>query len=411
MKKSQFRRWFYLLSTACMLAGLTGCANVNSVYRPIYAADGQGALIDVKQRAILVGKRESNGQGGTLEGNTPRQFVICAEPSPDAMSAYAGEFAGKLALSPMGEATGKSESLAIQGAMREAAAYVGMRTPSVQLLRDAMYRVCEAYANGGINNAQYELLMRRYQRHIVALSAIEQLTQAAKVPPVTLTTEGGAVGERPLTEWMDEITRQQGLQAKHQATADTEAAKAKEAATAVAEAKEALKKDPKDAAAEKKQKDGEENQRKAEADKKAADGEVKRAKDRILSLEGHMADGPRLGGRTAAEVAQVAGGASPEHLQAVAGVVQEIALNVLDTDDTQAMCFAVLSTSEKQHEALVRMCDAQMDVMREAAALAIEKLKACKADTQCKGVAIPTFGTKTRSHGMGSRHPVLVVPD
>lgn len=206
----------------------------------------------MKQRAILVGQREVDGSGKAIVGNSARQFVICAEPSPDAMSAYAGEFAGKLALSPVGEATGKNESLAIQGAMREAASYVGMRTPSVQLLRDAMYRVCEAYSNGAITNAQYELLMRRYQRHIVALAAIDQLTQAARVPPVILTTEGTVGGSRSLDEWMDEITRQQGLQAKHQASADAEAAKAKDAATSIAAAQEALKKDANDAAAQKK---------------------------------------------------------------------------------------------------------------------------------------------------------------
>lgn len=41
-----------------------------------------------------------------------------------------------------------------------------------------MFRVCEAYVNGGIDDSQYELLMRRYQRHIVAMMVIEQLTQA-----------------------------------------------------------------------------------------------------------------------------------------------------------------------------------------------------------------------------------------
>lgn len=381
-------------STACLLLALTGCANVNSVYRPIYAAEGQGALIDVKQRAILVGKREVNGAGEVYTGNAPRQFVICAEPSPDAMSAYAGEFAGRLALSPVGGATGKSESLAIQGAMREAAVYVGLRTPSVQLLRDAMYRVCEAYSNGGIDSAQYELLMRRYQRHIVALAAIEQLTQATRVPPVMLTSEGSVGGDRHLAEWMEEITRQQGLQAKQQSTADTEAAKVKDAANAVTEAQQALKKDPNDAAAQKKLKDGEVAQRKAEAAKKTADEEVKRAKARIQSLESHMVGGSSLGGRTAADVAEAAGGVSPEHLQAVAGVVQTIALNVLDTDDTQAMCFAVLSASEKQHDALIRMCSAQMDVMKEAAALAMEKLRACKTDTRCESVDLPHLGSK-----------------
>lgn len=345
----------------------------------------------MKQRAILVGQREVDGSGKAIVGNSARQFVICAEPSPDAMSAYAGEFAGKLALSPVGEATGKNESLAIQGAMREAASYVGMRTPSVQLLRDAMYRVCEAYSNGAITNAQYELLMRRYQRHIVALAAIDQLTQAARVPPVILTTEGTVGGSRSLDEWMDEITRQQGLQAKHQTSADAEAAKAKDAATSIAAAQEALKKDANDAAAQKKMKDAEDVGRKAEAAKKAADEEVKRAKARILSLESHMAAGPSLGGRTAAEVTQVDGGASSEHLQAVAGVVSAIAMDVLDTDDLAAMCFAHLASKPGEGDRLVDVCTARMNEMKAQFELETKQLNDCNADAAKCGQQRPVM--------------------
>ena len=381
--------WLCRLLAPWLLLGLAGCANVNSVYRPIYAAEGQGALIDVKQRAILVGKREVNGAGEPYKGNAPRQFVICAEPSPDAMSTYAGEFAGKLALSPVGEATGKSESLAIQGAMREAASFVGMRTPSVQLLRDAMYRVCEAYANGGVGDTQYELLMRRYQRHIVALAAIDQLTQAARVPPVTLTTTGSVGGGRPLEEWTDEITRQQGLQAKHQTSAETEAAKAKAADTTIAEAKEALKKDANDPAAQKKQKDGEEAQTKAAAAKKAAEEEVKRAKDRVAGLQAGMAAGPGLGGATAAEVARMATDAPAERLETVANVVGDIAMNVLETDDTAAMCFGHLAHNAKQDHPLTAVCTAVVQEAKAQAELrtqaAVKAAEDCKADSKkCK---------------------------
>jgi len=373
--------WSRLLCASGLLLGLTGCANWNSVYRPIYAADGQGALIDVKQRAILVGKRP-------VENNAAHQhFVICAEPSPDAMSAYAGEFAGKLALSPVGAATGKDESLAIQSAMRETASYIGMRTPSVQLLRDAMYRACEAYANNAINNSQYELLMRRYQRHIVALAAIDQLTQASRVPPMTLTTAGGVGGGRPLDEWMDEITRQQGVQAQKQAAADT--AKAKDAVAAIAEAQEVLKKDPNDAAAKKKLKDSDDAQAKAAAAKKAADEEVKRAKDRIASLQAGMTAGPSLGGSTAADVAQAAGGALSEHLQAVAVVVEHIALEVLQTDDTPAMCFGHLAKEPKPDHPLTGVCTAVVKEIKAQAELdaqaAVKAAEDCKADSKkCK---------------------------
>ena len=255
------RPWLLAVLAAAGVA-LAGCGNLNSIHRPLHTASGTGALIDAKQRAIVVGER--------VDVNGNRRYVACAEPSPDAMSAYAAEFAGELAMSPLGS-DGTNRSAAVKGALQEAAAFIGMRTPSIQLLRDAMYRTCEAYANGSIDKGQYELAMRRYQRYTVAMMAIEQLTQAGRVPPVTLTTEGGVNGERPLSEWTDEIKRQQGLQAKQEAAATKADADLKAA-------EEALGKNAQDAAAQKAKAD-------AQAAKTVAQAEAARTKTIIAALE------------------------------------------------------------------------------------------------------------------------------
>src|SRR5919108_6239520 len=103
-----------------------GCANFNSVHRDFKVSEGTGALIDIKQRAILVSK----------DTNNPSQIIVCAEPSPDSLSAYAAEIAAKAQL-PNGVAA------QLSSAFQESSSFTGLRTQSIQLLRDSLYRICE----------------------------------------------------------------------------------------------------------------------------------------------------------------------------------------------------------------------------------------------------------------------------
>ncbi len=353
-------RLWRLLCLAAAACGLAACGNLNSIHRTLDTASGTGALIDAKQRAIIVSQRsdvvtvnrmveQAKGQPPKLEkvDEIQRRYIVCAEPSPDAMSAYAAEFSAELAKS---SADGGNRSAAIKGALQEAAAFIGMRTPSIQLLRDAMYRTCEAYANGSIDKGQYELTMRRYQRYTVAMMAIEQLTQAGRVPSITLATEGGVNGERPLSEWTDEIKRQQGLQAKQdaaasQADADQKAAEA------------ALEKTPQDAAAQK-------AKTTAQAAKTAAQAERARIETIIAALKNGMAGGTALSSRSAAAVVQAAIEGAARQVSDVQDTVKALALKVLETDDTGALCFEYLKEG-KAEAPLTSMCQAYMDAMRE----------------------------------------------
>jgi hypothetical protein len=141
---------------------LIGCANLNSIHHDLDTSQGRGAMVDVKQRAIIVSKNTYDTR-------------ICAEPSPDAMSSYA------LQLAAEGKAPTK-EALELAFNQKEGSAFVGLRTQSIQVLRDQMYRICEAYLSHGISSGEYELLMRRSQRVMVALLAIEQLTGVMRRP-------------------------------------------------------------------------------------------------------------------------------------------------------------------------------------------------------------------------------------
>lgn len=165
----------HVLGIIILGMALASCGNLNSVHRTLDTSTGQGVLIDIKQRAILAVK------------DTNASPVICAEPSPDALSAYAFDLAaeGKLA-------AGKSVGATLGSA--ESAAFVGLRTQSIQLLRDQFFRACEAYMNKAITKADYNLLIRRYQKQTAALLAIEQLTSVITAPAAVVSAAGSAQG-------------------------------------------------------------------------------------------------------------------------------------------------------------------------------------------------------------------------
>lgn len=169
-----------LILSVLLALSLVGCTS-NSIYRTFDISKGESPMVDIRQRAILVSK---NGDSG------PR---VCAEPSPDAMASFASELASKLDVANKGGAE-------LAYAMNDSAAFTGIRTQSIQLLRDFGYRLCEAYMSGSITPLQYDLLMRRYQKNTVALLAIEQLTGTVKAPLVALTSSGSAEATKNLSE-------------------------------------------------------------------------------------------------------------------------------------------------------------------------------------------------------------------
>ena len=141
---------------------------------------GSGATLDAKQRVVLVTK-----QGGP-EHN---QFLVCAEPSPDAISAIAAA---------VGAQGGNAEAQGgINAAMSEAAAAIGIRTPTIQLLRDGLYRACEGYLNGVLDRESYQIILRNYDRVMVALLALDAAAGSPRAQNISISggdvqVQGGA---------------------------------------------------------------------------------------------------------------------------------------------------------------------------------------------------------------------------
>jgi hypothetical protein len=167
-------RWIRACSLAALSPfALSGCAQLNSLNWPVNT-EGKAVAIDAKQRVVISQKMH----GGEIA-------AICAEPSPDALAAYGASIGGSVR-----QATGTQAQLAT--AIAEQAASIGLRTQSIQLMRDAMYRACEGYLSGGIGGSEFYSLQRRFQNLTLGLLAIEQLTGAVKADQATLSTNSAA---------------------------------------------------------------------------------------------------------------------------------------------------------------------------------------------------------------------------
>lgn len=309
---------------------VAGCANFNSVYRPLES--GSGALIDIKQRAIIAAKPAESG----------KPPIVCAEPSPDALSAYAAQLAADAKISEKAAAQ-------LAASFQESGAFVGLRTQSIQLLRDALYRLCEGYMSGALSAPQYDILMRRYQKYMVALLGIEQLTGVVRVPPVTINTSGSAEVARSVSS----------LRAESEAI-DVQIRKLEEQKTA----------------------QGVTDARKAEIDKEIAE---RKADKEAINQAIQNGRGLLTKGSGVSTVVQLSGDVnrSDDHVQKISSTVEKIVLEIINTDDTGQLCFSYLTSANANiNHPIFKICsdflenmNKEKEVVNKAGEQALEQLK------------------------------------
>jgi hypothetical protein len=162
---------------------LQGCAYLTH-YQASIGEPSTGVSMDAKQRVVLVNNAPA--------GSTDKWRRMCAEPSPDALSALSASFGLSLL-------DGSEKAKQLSGALAESAGSIGLRTSSIQLMRDAMFRACESYLNGGISKDRYAELQEQGQTMVVGLLAIEQLTGAVKADSLALITAANS-SSLPSTE-------------------------------------------------------------------------------------------------------------------------------------------------------------------------------------------------------------------
>jgi len=171
------KRIFAAVSLSAMICGCS--ANYHAVYRNEPLTDeidgGRGVFLDATQRAIFTSPVTHPS------ANMDSRVIVCAEPSPDAIMAVSQQFAAAMQASYVNF----SGDLQAQGQLAEAVSQLGQRTASIQLLRDAYYRLCEARMDGFITNGTYPVAMNRLSDAMVALLAIEHLTSPNAIVPTT----------------------------------------------------------------------------------------------------------------------------------------------------------------------------------------------------------------------------------
>lgn len=139
---------------------------------------GTSRVLAPDQRVLITKTVAIKGKHGETE--TVR--MVCAEPSPDAISARGASIAGA------GTAIGSANVAASISA--EAAAAIGLRTASVNLIRDLGYRICEATMNGVLGRGEYERILAGTPAVAVGVFAIDGLTQMRTAPVMVSAGEG-----------------------------------------------------------------------------------------------------------------------------------------------------------------------------------------------------------------------------
>jgi hypothetical protein len=208
----------------CLIALLTtGCTlfdrqekRIN--YTKMLDWGGQSLVTDAKQRAIINTKAEV-GIGDTRYGgedttddqvvkNHPHR-IICAEPSPDVAQAISAAFTAAGQVDANVPQTGQfGGSGSIGSSYAESIAQLGERLATVQLLRDKMYRACEAYQNGAISDTSYTLMLARFDKTMASMLASEIAAGAFGRNLATLggSASTGGVDPKKLADAQKEVT-------------------------------------------------------------------------------------------------------------------------------------------------------------------------------------------------------------
>lgn len=161
-------KYVITLTLAVTLLASCSSAHQNSIFRKAQT-DQSSILVDAKQRLILTSKTAK-------PTDSDRLLLACAEPSPDVFSTIASTVGAS------GTYSDGERDILLQYArsIAESGIDIGLRTQTIQVLRDMMYRLCERYFNGAIDETQFEQQAARDQRLIVSVLAIEQLTGAVR---------------------------------------------------------------------------------------------------------------------------------------------------------------------------------------------------------------------------------------
>lgn len=157
---------------------------VEATEEGVVQASLRGVSVDAKQRFVwspTIPSRDvvREGPDGIEEYGVRPRTVVCAEPSPDAVSALTARLSGSASLSQgaSGQNAGEARA-AFERSVAEAVSNIGERTQVIQLMRDTLYRACEAYGNGALDTFGYALILGQIDILMVQILGIDTLGRA-----------------------------------------------------------------------------------------------------------------------------------------------------------------------------------------------------------------------------------------
>lgn len=171
------------------------CLIVSGCGKTVYLESGYGVQTGADERIIYQVKREQDKDGRRRKP----EYITCAEPSPDiakviseSTSISGGFSAANLSgVSP-------EVAAAISRGKAEGLAQLTQRLATIQLLRDGLYRACEAYANGAISEVTYSVLLSRFDDTMITMLMGEfAANNYGKHDPVVITANADSSVSSP----------------------------------------------------------------------------------------------------------------------------------------------------------------------------------------------------------------------
>lgn len=347
-KEQWFRHAILLFGALSLLAG---CANLNTINRttPLNSPNDKGKAIhlDIQQRLLVV-----NAMG-----------KYCAEPSPDALAAFAAAVG-------IGASAPAQGAVSASGSASSSAASIGLRTQSITLMRDALYRMCEAYGNGMLSKPQVMTMLSRSQDLTAVILATEQLTGAVAAQQAALsgTASSDATAVMTATSQLIEaaLKQQERAQARLEQSLERKVdaeGKQKQAQEEHTAAQTDSSNNPGDDAAGQRARA---RLKKAESDLEAANRQValaeeiralrektlESATERVESLQSAQDSAATTAAASSSINAALSGGGDRSRLndqstQAIASAVSSMVNNVLNKPYVLDYCMAIISSNDE----------------------------------------------------------------
>jgi len=195
---------------------LGACAGEGGRTAFVYDVETGGRLVSADLRAIVVADDvlsptptswriatadDATASGGRLLPGDPipthykprNRRIVCAEPSPEAIRAIAEQVGASVRIPTTGTASGPTAGAAFGASQQAAVASIALRTPTIVLLRDALYRVCEGLINGVLDRTHVAFVASRIDDIMFGLHAIDGLTNMPVAAGGSATAQVGQV--------------------------------------------------------------------------------------------------------------------------------------------------------------------------------------------------------------------------